>query len=405
MQGGRAQAGRKVAELGQGDPGLLEGFGHQRPRLLPGPALHRLQHEQHGEQPLLGAVVQVPFEAPALVLGRGSEPSPRLGQLGDPGLQRRPELRRFQFGQRDGARLGQQVRFGRAGHCGDGPAADDPDARAAGSTRPTDPDPWGQRLIAASLVALPVVTAAVLLLVPTAADERVTDSDGARSALSAASEHRLGSWIGLLLAGAPYALLIPALTAVLHATPGRGRGLVRTGHVMVGIGALALAVDNAIVAVSLRAATTPGLDHDAMVSYTVALQKEQGPLAPILWCALPLFLGVVLLAIGMLRAPALRWWHAVLVAAATVGLVAAAPDVTGAVECGLLAAMAVALVPVAPASWRRLVDGPVRPSSAPSVSHGMSRFVRVACLGRTNERSSERMVSCRRGSFSGVDAS
>jgi hypothetical protein len=221
------------------------------------------------------------------------------------------------------------------------------------AARSADPDPWGRRLVAASLVALPVVTLAVLLLVPADADARVTDADSARSALAAATGHRLGAWIGLLLAATLYVLLIPALTAVLHAVPGRGRALVRTGHVLISVGAVALAMDNAIVAVSLRAATSPGLDADAMAAYTVALQKDHGPLAPILWCALPFFLGVVALVLGMLRAPALRWWHAALVAAATVGLVAAAPDVTGAVECGLLAGLAMALVPVVLVPARR----------------------------------------------------
>jgi hypothetical protein len=212
----------------------------------------------------------------------------------------------------------------------------------ATATVPTDP--WGDRLSAASLVALAPLTALALLLLPADADIRVTDTASARSALDAAASHRLGSWIGLLVVAVLYLLLIPGLMRVVRLVPGRGRAWVRAGQVLVSVGACALAIENAIVGISLRAATTAGLDRGAMVDYTVALQREHGPLAPLLWFALAMFVGAVALAIGIMLSTTLPWWYGLLVLVALFGLIAAAPGLTGVVECLLLAAVAWALL-------------------------------------------------------------
>ena len=207
-----------------------------------------------------------------------------------------------------------------------------------------DEDPWGRRLSAAALVALPVVTLAILLLLPADADLRATTTDHAEKALAATVAHRDGVWIGFLLIGALYFLVVPALQSVLQVVTGRGRALVRVGAVLASVGACALAVEDVIVGVSLRAATSPGLDHDSMVAYTVALQKEHGPLAPMFWMMLPFIVGVVVMAVGMFRSPALRWWHAVLLPVAMIGIFGAQPGGSGFVACALLAAFAAAML-------------------------------------------------------------
>lgn len=205
-------------------------------------------------------------------------------------------------------------------------------------------DPWGGRLVAAALVALPVVTTALVLMLPADALTRAVDKASATKALDAAAAHRTGAWVGGLLIGVLYLLMLPALQAVLRGVPARGRALVRVGYVLASVGACALAVEDAVVGVSLRAATASGLDKAQSASYLIELQKEGGPLSPLLWGAGLFFVGVVVLAIGILRSGTLGWWHALVVVLACFGLVATGPGVTGVIEVALLVAMAVAFL-------------------------------------------------------------
>jgi hypothetical protein len=207
-----------------------------------------------------------------------------------------------------------------------------------------DDDPWGTRLVVSSLVALPVVTAAIMLVLPADASSRSTDAAGATKALVAATDHRAGVWIGLMLVGLLYLLLLPALQAVLRVVTGRGRALVRIGYVLSCVGACALAIEDAVIGVTLRAATTPGLSRPGMVTYLVDLQKEKGPLSPLLWLSLPMFVGIVVMALGVLRSPSLRWWHAALLVVSVFGLLAASPGFAGIVVCAVLVALAAAFI-------------------------------------------------------------
>ena len=94
---------REVAQVaeGAGDCADADGKAIRRPARFRLPVtLGELQLEQRLDQPLLGAVVEVPREALPLAIGRGEEPSPRslrldqqcvLHRLGSDGLVR-PQL-------------------------------------------------------------------------------------------------------------------------------------------------------------------------------------------------------------------------------------------------------------------------------------------------------------------------
>ena len=85
----RVQAADQVAELGQGGLGLLVGLRDGLVRFLDGLGLgpgHAQVHGQ-GDQPLLGAVVQVPLQSAPLGVGGVDHAGPGLGETLHPVLQ------------------------------------------------------------------------------------------------------------------------------------------------------------------------------------------------------------------------------------------------------------------------------------------------------------------------------
>lgn len=204
-------------------------------------------------------------------------------------------------------------------------------------------DPWLLCFIGAALVALPAVIVSLLLVLPADADVFVTDEASAEKVLAAVAAHPLGSWLGLLLVSVVYLLMVPALLPLVAAARGRGRALVRSGYVLVVVGAVALAMENAVVAVTLRAADSPEVPHDAAVAFLITLQQDHGPLSPLLWAAAGTFLGPLLLVPGSIFGRNVAWWQGLLAAGMVAGMPLSRPGLTG------LAYLAVVLAAVASA--------------------------------------------------------
>jgi L-amino acid N-acyltransferase YncA len=81
----------QLAQLLDGELGLLLRLGHQLGRargISCDPRLGETEGEGHGDQPLLGAVVEITLDAPALFIGRGEDALPGVAQVIDPSAQR-----------------------------------------------------------------------------------------------------------------------------------------------------------------------------------------------------------------------------------------------------------------------------------------------------------------------------
>lgn len=183
--------------------------------------------------------------------------------------------------------------------------------------------------LAAALVTMPAVLVAVLVCLPAGADARVLDKHTADAALTAAAAHPLGSWLGLLLVSVLYLLLVPVVFPLVRAVTGRGRRLVVIGYALTVLGSIGLAIENAAVAVALRAAIDPHVAHDAAVSFTIALQREHGPFTPLLWAGLGMFLGPIFLVAAAIRSDAVHWWQGIAVALLVLGMPLSQPGISG----------------------------------------------------------------------------
>ena len=84
-------APRQLAQLLDGELGLLARLRHQLGRargIGRDPRLGEAEGEGHGDQPLLGAVVEIALDAPALLVGGGEDALPGVAQVVDPRAQR-----------------------------------------------------------------------------------------------------------------------------------------------------------------------------------------------------------------------------------------------------------------------------------------------------------------------------
>jgi len=214
-------------------------------------------------------------------------------------------------------------------------------------TAPSLPARWTAGREVASMIAVPVLLIVLLVSFPPAVDSDVTDVASAESALDATLRHPLGTWFGFLVVAAIYLLLASALTPLVRLTAGRGAVLVRVGHTLVVIGAIGLAIQNAVVGIVLRTVTTGGVDHDAAVSVLLSLLREGGPASPLLWLALGMFVGPVFLLIGTIRSKTTPWWHGLLAGAAVIGMIVTRPGVSGMIYLVVVFALAAVLIPVA----------------------------------------------------------
>ncbi|RNL80901.1 hypothetical protein [Nocardioides marmorisolisilvae] len=199
---------------------------------------------------------------------------------------------------------------------------------------------------AAALVALPLTVVVVLLILPSEADARVTDAQSARTVIAAAHAHPIGSWLGLLLAGVAYLIAAAALRPMAVAASGRFAPVVRIGYGLVLVGAVGLAMANAAVGVSLRAAVDPDVPKAASVATQIALQHDQGPLLPLFLAGLGCFLGSLLLIVGSAICRSLTWWQGLLAGAVAIGLPLAEPGLSGMLLVVVALAAAVALMPL-----------------------------------------------------------
>lgn len=214
-------------------------------------------------------------------------------------------------------------------------------------TAPSLPGRWTTGREVGSLLAVPVLLIVLLVSFPPAVDSDVTDVASAESALDATLRHPLGTWFGFLVVAAIYLLLASALTPLVRTTRGRGALLVRVGHALVTLGAVGLAVENAIVGIVLRAVTTGGVDHDAAVSVLLSLLRDGGPASPLLWLGLGMLVGPVFLLIGAIRSETTPWWHGLLAGAAVIGMIVTRPGVSGTIYLVVVVALTAALIPVA----------------------------------------------------------
>jgi hypothetical protein len=87
----RVDAPCQLAQLLDGELGLLPCLRHQLDRargIALDPRLGESEGEGHGNQPLLGAVVEIALDAPALFIGGGEDALPGVAEVVDPRPQR-----------------------------------------------------------------------------------------------------------------------------------------------------------------------------------------------------------------------------------------------------------------------------------------------------------------------------
>lgn len=181
----------------------------------------------------------------------------------------------------------------------------------------------------AALLGLPILVGVVLAVLPPDADLRVVDESSAETVLAAAAAAPLASWIGLLLAATIYVVAVAAVLPLVRATSGRGGRLVRFGYALSVLGALGLAMANAVVGVSLRACIDHTVTHAAAVSFQVSLQQDQGPLLPLFLLGLGTFVGPLVMLVGAIWSPSVTWWQGLIGAALVVGVPVTPPGLAG----------------------------------------------------------------------------
>jgi hypothetical protein len=195
-----------------------------------------------------------------------------------------------------------------------------------------------QRLVALAMVGAPLLLASGSLLTPAGVDSRADSLQATVAQLQVAAAHRgqvFAAFLAHVLAGL---LLIPAVGGLLRLARQRGAVLATTGGVLAGIGAGFIAVDAALFGLTSYFAAAPGLDRAAVAPYLFAMKADPG--AYVLFFAYLLFpLGILLLAVALLRARTVaRWQPWLLLAGTLLGAAAQGGIVAGLEHLPLIAA-------------------------------------------------------------------
>jgi hypothetical protein len=170
----------------------------------------------------------------------------------------------------------------------------------------------GSFLQLTAMFTAPLVVIAVYLITPTAQATQspsMTLAD-AQKALDVVVAHRAASFAGLVLTMVAAALLIPAVAGVVQPKRERGGLLVTIGVTLVQISAIVTVALSFAIGAFTNAVTAPSIDTTTMVRPMYELYHQSlgylgafDLLAPI---------GCVVLAVGLVLDPALRWRGVVL---------------------------------------------------------------------------------------------
>jgi hypothetical protein len=145
----------------------------------------------------------------------------------------------------------------------------------------------------------------------------VDASQKAAPYVAALALHRATGVTGGLLTVVGAFLLVPALLGIRRLAPGRGSGLAQTGSVLAGIGALGLGVGVAMITLVMGAL----VKADPVLAERVFVIATSSPLTSVPFLLAPcLFVGSLLLAIGLWRAGTVSKAFSALLVVGTVGI-------------------------------------------------------------------------------------
>jgi hypothetical protein len=229
----------------------------------------------------------------------------------------------------------------------------------------TQPSPAGlvrQRLVALAMVGAPLLLASGSLLTPAGVDSKADSLQATVAQLQDAAGHRGQVFAAFLLHVLAGLLLIPAVGGLLRLAPERGAALATIGGVLAGIGAGFIAVDAALFGLTSYFAAAPGLDQAAVARYLFAMKADPG--AYVLFFAYLLFpVGILPVALGLLRAHTVpRWQPWLLLAGTLLGAASEAGIVAGLEHLPLI----VAFTALAVHLWRPATTPTPAWSPAPS---------------------------------------
>jgi hypothetical protein len=160
---------------------------------------------------------------------------------------------------------------------------------------------------AAAMVAGPVVMLASYLI-HTGVDGGGPgiSMDAVRKMLAAVAAHRVGALTGFALWGVAAALLIPAF-AGLRAERAKGERLVAVGVPFAQVGLIAATAVSALLGLVPHVLTAPGGGQGGPVGAAQVMHALNDAMTPLYLAGLLFPLGTVILTIGLLRDPAVRW--------------------------------------------------------------------------------------------------
>ena len=157
------------------------------------------------------------------------------------------------------------------------------------------PDRFRRKTAGAALILSPFAFAAAELLGP----ESVNDG---RQALAIIAEHRGAALAAALLSIAVTMLLLAGTLALVHLVRGRGVTYANLAVIFIGYGLVTAHAALGGVNLIFREMTAPGLDRSAMAALYNSIMSDPAAGAPLLLGHFAFVVGLVLLAVALLRA-------------------------------------------------------------------------------------------------------
>ncbi len=195
----------------------------------------------------------------------------------------------------------------------------------------TDPARFWVRFAALALLLAPA-----LVLVANLMGLNQVGTDASTLIWVRAHETRYLLGVAVLLAG--FGLFLPAGARLATALTGRGAALGRVGGLLFLVGLVATLATTSAYLLSARLTTLPGIDPNAALVIK-RTGDEDGGIGLFLLVGVLLFLGAILLVIGLLRARRIPGWAGILSIVGILGTLVA--DVSGAPTAMLAAALLV----------------------------------------------------------------
>jgi hypothetical protein len=188
-----------------------------------------------------------------------------------------------------------------------------------------------QRLTALAMIGAPVLLALGSLLIPADVDSKAGSLQATVAQLQVAGAHRgqvFAAFLAHVLGGL---LLIPALGGLMWLARQRGAALATIGGVLAGIGAGFIAADAALFGLTSYFASAPGLNRAALARYLFTMGADPGAYA-LFFIYLLFPLGVLLVALALLRARTVARWQPWLLLVGTLLGAAAQGGIVGGLE-------------------------------------------------------------------------